>query len=236
MELDITWDQAHAALAQIAQENDEWCGIPIPPEGESMVVHPSYSYAHIFNNAVPSVEGEHTHVCRVEDVESDDEVRNEWMSARMRSTITIWRKGRKFGHSISCNTTGTLTLKTMGAYQMWDVEAELRAMESLREKITAAQFKCYILTGAFLWTSPRSHVCYMFRRLRPTIAFGTSTGSVTVLCCLCIHPLGYLRDTWAGVLCPTDNVLAHYLLARSDEHLYWKQSEQHAPYSPLSGI
>lgn len=234
--MDITWDMAHAFLAQMSQDNDEWCGLPCPPEGESMVVHPSYPFAHIFNDAVPSANGTFVHVCRTEDVFEDCQVRNEWLSERMRSTIQVWRKGKKFGHSITGNTTGIMTLKTMAAYSMWDLEAELRAMESLHEKTTEAQFRAYLLTGSFLWTSPRSHVCYMFRRLRPTVAFGMGTGHARVLCCLCIHPLGYLRDTWAGALCPTDNVLAHYLLARSDEHLYWKQSEQHAAYSPLSGI
>ena len=62
------------------------------------------------------------------------------------------------------------------------------------------------------------------------------SGGVRILACLCMHTIGYYRDTWAGALCPTDDVIAHLILCRGDERLYWSRCNQHAPGRPEAGL
>lgn len=40
-----------------------------------------------------------------------------------------------------------------------------------------------------------------------------------IVACLCMHPIGYYADSWAGALCPTDDVITHLLLMRSEAGL-----------------
>src|SRR3546814_10910453 len=37
------------------------------------------------------------------------------------------------------------------------------------------------------------------------------------LCALCLHPIGYYENSWAGAMCPTDDVIAHLMLMRRSE-------------------
>jgi len=59
---------------------------------------------------------------------------------------------------------------------------------------------------------------------------------VRILACLCAHPIGFYTGSWAGALVPTDDVMAHLLLVRGDEHEFWKQCNQHHPLAPESGL
>lgn len=121
---------------------------------------------------------------------------------------------------------------------------ELRAQELLREVLSDEQWEQYILEGAFIERG-RSGVEYIVRKGRPTIAFrqklksendGVSIVSVNHLAALCLHPLAYYTDTWAGAMPPSDEVLAHLLLIRSDEHRFWKEAN-HFPLDAVgSGI
>ena len=94
--------------------------------------------------------------------------------------------------------------------------------------------KQYLLTGMFLETSKRSGVHYLFRRLRPTVAISPS--STKILCTLCLHPIGYYAESWAGAMCPTDDVVAHLMLMRADEPMFWRRANQHAPWRPEAGL
>ncbi len=49
----------------------------------------------------------------------------------------------------------------------------------------------------------------------------------SVLCALCLHPIGYYGDTWAGVMCPTDEVILYLLMKRGSEEKYWANANQH---------
>jgi len=100
------------------------------------------------------------------------------------------------------------------------------------------QFKQYLLTGSFLETSERSGVTYVFRKLRPTLALSarSSDGTMKILCGLCMHPIGYYDGTWAGAMCPTDDVVAHLALMRGDEKMFWRRCNQHPSYQPACGI
>ena len=84
--------------------------------------------------------------------------------------------------------------------------------------------------------SKRSQVTYMFRRGRPTIAIRQDETGGFPLCALCLHPIGYYADTWAGVMCPTDEVIAHLLMMRGSEEKYWANANQHPVDHPAAGI
>jgi|GEM_PF-986017 len=138
---------------------------------------------------------------------------------------------------------------TLSASLNYDYDAEVTAMESLEKHVTAHQFKMYLITGMFMESSPRSGIAYLFRRLRPTIALGSSgprkslitaeqdgERKVRIIACLCLHPIGYYQGSWAGVMVPTDDVLTHLLLMRGDEHMFWRQANQHSPRNINAGL
>ena len=43
-------------------------------------------------------------------------------------------------------------------------------------------------------------------------------------------------NSWAGAMCPTDDVLAHLMLMRGDEAMFWRRANQHAAIDPLAGL
>lgn len=95
-----------------------------------------------------------------------------------------------------------------------------------------------MMTGSFLETSQRSGVTYLFRRLRPTLAMrGSLDGSsVHILAALCLHPIGYYSDSFAGTMVPTDDVCAHLLMMRGDEHHFWRKANHHNIHAASSGL
>ena len=56
------------------------------------------------------------------------------------------------------------------------------------------------------------------------------------LAALCLHSHSYYADSFVGSLPPSDDVIAHLLLIRSDEHELWKRSNQKQLDDPTSGI
>lgn len=121
-------------------------------------------------------------------------------------------------------------------------EAELRAMESLKQRINNRQWESYILSGIFPEKSERSDIHYFFRKGYPTIAASYHEGIKPgydqghILACLCLHPIGYYQGSYCGMMCPTDEVICHLLLMRSDERKYWSQCGQWSASDPRSGI
>ena len=116
-------------------------------------------------------------------------------------------------------------------------DAEMKAIELLKSKVTASQFRCYMLNGAFPERSPKSDIHYFFRKGLPVIAIswhGYPGGRI--LACLCIHPYGYYQFTHAGVMCPTDEVIGQLLLMRANEKKFWAKSGQWGASDPRSGI
>lgn len=110
-------------------------------------------------------------------------------------------------------------------------------MDSLKEKLTAAQWNSYVLTGIFPETSKRSGLTYFFRKGFPTLALsyhGDEQGRI--IAALCLHPFGYYAGTHCGAMTPTDEVIAHLLLMRADEHGFWKKSGQWHITDTRSGV
>ena len=90
----------------------------------------------------------------------------------------------------------------------------------------------------FLEKSERSGVTYLFRKLRPTVALRPCRDGdgMRVLAALCLHPIGYYDGSWAGAMCPTDDVVAHLMLMRGDEVMFWRRSNQHPADRPEAGL
>ncbi len=137
-----------------------------------------------------------------------------------------------FGHEESSVTKMMIAYRTMqSANSAHTITAERKAMRKLKTHLNATQWRTYVLTGMFTEPSRRSGMYYIFRRVAPTIVCRISADKDGVymkpFLTLCMHPVGYTAHSGTGCMCPTDDVIAHLLLMRSDEHLYWKKSVHH---------
>lgn len=200
----------------------------MPLTDERLIVEPTYPYAAglMEINREPEDDGEPTR-----------KFRNSFWSTKKRSTIVVFEEnntvtwGLKPGvHHLEYD------LRTLGCADAWGIEQESMAVRTLAELVSHRQFKHYMLTGTFLESSKRSGVMYMFRRLRPTIAMSGRTGEMRVLCALCLHPIAYYAGSWAGAMCPTDDVIAHLTLMRGDEPMFWRRANQHSAIFPEAGL
>lgn len=116
-------------------------------------------------------------------------------------------------------------------------EAEEQAVALLKTKVKAQQYRCYLLNNAFVEQSKRSGIFYFFRKGLPVVAIsyhGYPQGRI--IACLCLHPYGYYRGTHAGVMTPTDEVIAQLLLMRANEHKFWAKSGQWSASDSRSGL
>lgn len=222
------WSDLRNKLRDLGKGINEWAGVPIPLEDERLILNPKYPLAHIFKR-------------KTEDEEPKDyKVRNIFYSHRRRCDIVVFEEadGRITWGPIPAFNSLNQSLHTMGNSVVWGLEQEHRALLLLGQHVNHYQFKMYALTGMFLEKSPRSGVLYAFRRLRPTIAFTDKADGdkAKILCALCLHPLGYYEGSWAGALCPTDDVVAHLMLMRGDEKMFWRSCNQHAPHRPEAGL
>lgn len=215
------------ALRKIADGTGEWGGIPMPIEGARLVIEPRFPNADKLMAMLDQP--------KEEDDLSDTRIVNRWWSSRRRGYVVIWEKGGKRDWGLEAHGNSlAMELGVLNAADVWGIEQEHRAIQLLGTLLRHRQLKQYLLTGLFIETSPRSGVTYVFRKLRPTIAFNKETQHI--LAALCLHPIGYYAGTWAGAMCPTDDVIAHLMLMRGDEHRFWKQANQHRPGRPGSGI
>lgn len=227
--------QLRDKLREIAEDRDEYTGIPMPLSGEQLVIEPSYSFADGLGRPIDQVE-----VDPVDAATAGLKVRNRFWSDRKRGDVLIIEKmdgsvtwGLNPGiHHISHD------LRTLGCADAWGLKQEAKAMMLLASHVRARQFRQYLLTGMFLETSKRSGVTYIFRRLKPTVATKPRLNGeeMRILACLCMHPLAHYAGSWAGAMCPTDDVIAHLMLMRGDEAMFWKRCNQHAPHRPEAGL
>ena len=206
----------------------------MPLEGERLIVEPRYPNAETLMEI-----GRKSREARGDD--DGWRLRNSWYSLHHRCEILIMEKDGKIDwgkvpafHHIKHD------LSTLGCADAWGIEQEGKAVQLLAGMLRHRQFKQYMLTGMFLETSRRSGVTYLFRRLKPTIAIAahrrSADGSMRILAALCMHPIAYYAGSWAGAMCPTDDVIAHLSLMRGDEHMFWKRCNQHPPTRPEAGL
>lgn len=233
-----SWDAIRWGLNQMAQQDGNWAGAPLPVSGIPLVIEPRYPYAKLNGFCL---DGEAPRPASDDDTPAP-RVRNSWHSIPNNATVYICDdgEGTPVFHVMLPNWGGArlrMWIDTIGASRAWSIETEMRAMETLRGLLNEGQFESYFLTGAFLETSKRSRVTYLFRKLRPTVALkATAKGDMRILTALCLHPIGYYQESWAGVMCPSDDVLSHLLLMRGAEHQFWKKAEHHPSWEPGAGI
>lgn len=220
-------------LFEISKAREDWAGIPMPLDGQELVIEPSY----------PNAEGLMSIGRKAPQEDDGWRLRNSWYSRSRRAEILIMEKEGRIDwgllpafHHIGYD------LATLGCADAWGIEQEGAAVKLLAGLVSHRQFKHYMLTGMFIETSKRSGVVYMFRRLKPTIALAAHPGlpeakhGATILCALCQHPIAYYKGSWAGAMVPTDDVVAHLMMMRGDEAMFWRRSNQHPPYRPEAGL
>lgn len=209
--------------------------------GESLVIEPSHPYAEgmvklkmATLSRPPSEMGQPRQFrCPVDDIK----LRNVFWSWKYRTDIVVWEsKGKiQWGPAPTSHHLAQ-DLHTMGCADAWSLETEFTALAKLRELVSHHHLRQYLLAGIFIETSKRTGIKYIFRRLRPTVAIREEKGELRILCCLCLHPIAYYQDTWAGAMCPTDDILAHLMLMRGDEPMFWKRSNQISAHRPEAGL
>lgn len=202
----------------------------MPLDGERLAIEPRYPFAKALGS-----------IGKKEDVEPVDyKVRSSFWSAWRRCHIVIFEEADgRITHGAIPSVHGLgKQLRTLSCSDAWGIEQEATALETLETLVSERAFRQYLLTGSFIETSKRSNIAYMFRKLRPTVAIRSdhATEKTSIMCCLCMHPIAHYEESWAGAMCPTDDVIAHLMLMRGDESMYWKRATQHPAYRPEAGL
>jgi hypothetical protein len=237
----VTLDQAVRMVAQERIGLQDWSGLPLPVPGLSLVLEPRYKHPGIADFRWKECYDEHgTRQSLDESPPSEpSEYRrvNSWWNEKYQARVIVLhdKQGRARA-GLSPEDRLSFTIRTLDAAVVWPIEAEQKAQQKLSTLIPSDSFQLYQLTGHFAELSKRSQVTYMFRRGRPTIAIRQNEAGGFPLCALCLHPIGYYADTWAGVMCPTDEVIAHLLMMRGSEEKYWANANQHPVDHPAAGI
>lgn len=206
----------------------------MPLDGEQLIIEPS------FPNAAKLME---IGAAKADPEDARYHLRNRWYSRRHQCDIYLMEEDGRitWGKLPAIHSIGH-ALSTLGCSDAWGIEQEGRAVQLLGTMLRHRAFKQYLLTGMFLERSKRSGVTYLFRKLRPTVAIAAHPGlpdrkhGPKILAALCMHPIGYYSNSWAGAMCPTDDVIAHLALMRADEAMFWRRCNQHPAYRPEAGL
>lgn len=238
------WSQIAKAISDHVTESDgEWCGFPMPLPGLGLVLeskHPLRDKVQEIQEIVD--DGRSTPPSPDDEPAGGWRIVNEWpCPARGGRLLVVHHEdGRKtWALDPYAPRRNNFWLGPFQSADAWNLDTEYTAMDTLQTLLTERMFKAYVLTGTFMETSKRSGVHYMFRRCRPTLAFNAEHGShdeVRILAALCLHPIGYYANSFAGAMTPTDDVIAHLLMMRGDEHLFWRRANQHHPMVPEAGL
>jgi hypothetical protein len=237
----LTYAQLSKHLAETHIAENDWSGLPVPVAGLQLVLEPRYKRKELSEFRWKEFYDEHgnRHALTDELLPAQTGLTrvNSWWNANYQFSVVIVHdeKGRaqvrlKFEDRLA------FTIRTLEAASVWPVEAERKAVERLAGLIPPDQHEIYLLTGHFAEVSKRSRLTYLFRRGRPTIVLRQDEEANYPLCALCLHPIGYYGDTWAGVMCPTDEVIAHLLMMRGCEAKLWANANQHPIDHPAAGV
>ena len=252
-----TYGEIGKRISDLATAHDgEWCGVPVVLPGLGLVLEDRHPYKHRIEEIQRIVDSDRPQAPEPDRDDLGWHTVNQWRGRTptgITGDIVILRHDdgrRRHGVIPDKPTRNKMLFGPLESFDAWDLDTELTALDALAELLTARMYKAYILTGSFLETSKRSGLVYLFRRCRPTLVLsghGTrhdyfsgadkdEDSSMRILCALCLHPLAYYAQTFAGAMTPTDDVIAHVLLMRADEHLFWKRANQHAAIAPESGL
>ena len=254
----LTYAELSRRISRAFQERGEWAGVPMPLPGLGLVLeskHPGAAMIAEVQKVVDANEPPPAPTMRV--CRSDDlgwQVVNRWrgrLLTGVTGTVFIARHedGRTtWGIESDKMKRNAMLLGPLSTFDAWHLDTELTAIDRLATLLTERMFAAYLLTGSFLETSKRSGLTYFFRRCRPTIVLTPRGGAreyfypddddhgMRILVCLCLHPLAYYANTFAGAMVPTDDVIAHLMLMRGDERLFWRRANHHHPLEPESGL
>ncbi len=234
----LTWESIRNTLHNLALERGEIAGYPMPIEGHELRVAKGVNFSHLEGARLDSPESEW--VCSKDDLAWVE--RTSWWCAKRRARIIICQRQRAdgsleldwcadppFGVELEPLRRFYFLQQTLDAgIKAWDFDAEARAVETLKTLISKPQMDRYSTLGMFVESSKRSGAVYLFRRCRPTLVLlRTSGGNFRPSVALCLHPLAYYGHTFAGGMVPSDDVIAHLMLMRGDEHGFWKRANQH---------
>lgn len=259
----ITWGHFRGQIDRLSDKVGEWQGIPIPIEGLPVRLHDKHPLRGFFaadgHVDIDVLVGGPETFDSIDDaiacaIDETERVVNQWYDPAHNRDVYIFNRGegadrRAFALTAQRSPDQSmdrleLWFQTMMASDAWDMDAEYKAREKLRGMLSDKQWQTYELTGAFIETSKRSGLVYMFRRLRPTIAL---TGrhpwwkvrrddNLRCLAVLCMHPIGYYDKSWGGCMVPTDDVIAHLIAMRGDEAYFWRKANQHEFSAPEAGL
>lgn len=212
------------AYRQLAERSGEYCGIPMGLEGAPLTVAPQLRYASVLNRMY----------------QADQEVRlvNQWYSKLIKARIFIYRRkdGTTFYKHDYMGDPLAKIVETVMVTNAWDTNSEIRALRTLRKIVGKKKFHTYLTCGMFVERG-RSGILYVFRKLRPTLACSEIPENGTkILCGMCLHPIGWYEGTWAGAMCPTDDVIAALLLVRAKEPYFWRKARQWPVDHPFAGV
>lgn len=239
----LTWDGLRLGIQRAAEDKQEWAGCPLPVPDYPLTLEPRYPFPKL-NGAFFAGDK----LLKADDTADEQcgfTVVNSWRSVRTNTVVhVIDERGRRSLVKLPLCSPGRklgMAIGTLAAgVHAWSVEAEVRAVDKLGSMVTEHAWDCYVLTGSFLETSTRSGVTYLFRKNRPTLALvpgrGRGGDDMRILAALCLHPIGYYQGTWAGVMVPTDEVVAHLILMRGDEAKFWAKCNKHDILDAEAGL
>lgn len=232
---DDGWEHIRERIIDIGAKNGHWAGYPLPIHHAKLCVKPDAAiYRNLdgfsFAKEEDSTDGDYTCV-------------NSWVDKKSGLVVVIVKlPNGKITYGFTPGNTARrryrIIMDTIGASQVWSVRAEFTALARLKTLISPVAFRYYVLTGTFIETSKRSKVIYVFRKNRPTLAIGRALheDDTRFLAALCLHPIGYYEGTFAGSMVPTDDVIAHLLMMRGDEHKFWAHANQHSIEAAEAGV
>lgn len=260
----MTWKELSKIVCGLVQEQGEWAGAPMPVENYELVVAPSYSYQALngmkwanmedrlgMTPVEPQLEFEETSkdatvtevVETLVDIFQPQVVNSWWMPSRGGYVHVIRDRFGKSRAYIDWEfvarpaKTVEKAFAFFEAAEVLDGAAEMMAMDKLRSLIKPHLFNGYLIHGMILETSPRSGVTYIIRKGKPTIALRPGLdGNSRILCCLCMHPIGYYAGSMCGVMVPTDEVISHLILIRAKEEFFWRKANQHPSWAWEAGL
>ena len=226
-----TWADVRLAMSELGKRRSEWAGYPMPHHSLKLRVEPKYPYA---------IDGFRFDKEEEKPVTDPIEIRNSWYSSKLSSEVTVYVDESGLARGFVDPQYGgnplMFQLNTLLASEVWSREMEDRALAKLSTLIRPEQFDKYCLAGAFLETSKRSGVSYLFRKLRPTVAIRVAETGSRILAVLCLHPIGHYESSWAGAMTPTDDLLAHLLLMRGCEPKFWARANHIPCHAANAGL
>jgi hypothetical protein len=237
----LTLAQASRCLSEARVAEGDWSGLPVPVPGLDLVLEPRYKHRCMSEFRWKECYDENgvRHDIEEEKPGEPSEYRrvNSWWNDRYRLNIIVLKdKQGRARFSVGFEEKLAFTIRTLEAATVWPIEAEQKAMAKLATLISAELFEVYVLTGHFAEDSKRSQLTYLFRKGRPTVVLRQTEEGSFPLCALCLHPIGYYGQTWAGVMCPTDEVIAHLLMMRGSEEKFWANANQHPVDRAAAGV